>query len=107
MALIGIYGEHTVEHCPLNNPEVARQIVAFAEGDPGELLARHGIERIVSQYHSALEHTFLWVVEAADVHGVQAFCVEGGLAAFNTLRIVPLITFADHVVPEAKRIHGL
>lgn len=107
MALIGIYGEHTIEMCPLNNPEVARQIVTFAESDPSEMLARHRIKRVVCQYHSALEHTFLWVVEAEDVHGVQSFCVEGGLAAFNTLKIVPLVTFADDVVPEARRVHGL
>ena len=31
MALYGIYGSHTVEACPVNNLEVAKAFVAFAE----------------------------------------------------------------------------
>jgi len=107
MALIGIYGEHTVEQCPLHNRRVAEAMIAFAEGDQQGLMAEHGVERIVGQYHSALEHTFLWVVEARDVHGVEAFCIAVGLAASNTLKIVPLGTFEGEVVPRARRNLGL
>jgi hypothetical protein len=59
------------------------------------------------QYHSALEHTFLCVVEAEDPHVIQAFCVATGLAAIKALRIVPLITFQEGVIPGLTKIHAL
>ena len=65
------------------------------------------INSIVGQYHSALEHTFLWVVEAEDSNMIQDFCVATGVATFNKLKIVPLITFLDGVIPGLKKIHSL
>ena len=65
------------------------------------------INSIVGQYHSALEHTFLWVVEAEDPHMIQDFCVTTGVATFNKLKIVPLITFREGVIPGLKKIHSL
>ena len=54
-------------------------------------------------YHSPLEHTFLWVVDADDPHMVQQFCIDAGIAKFNAAKIVPLITFKD-VVEWCKKI---
>lgn len=107
MALYGVYGSHTVEACPVNNLENAKTLVSFAESDPTSLLSKYRINDVLSQYHSAFEHTLLWVVDAEDAHLIQDFCLETGLASFNKLKIVPLITFADGVIPLLKKVHNL
>ena len=107
MALYGIYGSHTTEACPWNNIETARRLNELSEEVLGRTAQEHGVREIIAQYHSALEHTFLWVVDADDAHQVQAFCVAGGLASINKLTIVPLITFREGVIPGLRKIHGL
>ena len=64
------------------------------------------INKIVGQYHSGLEHTFLWIVDAEDPHLIQKFAVDSGTASFNEVKIVPLETFQG-VAEGAKKIHGL
>ena len=107
MALYGIYGSHTTESCPLNNREVAERVVAVAESDVQSTASKYKISEIVGQYHSALEHTFLWIVEAEDPHLIEQFCVETGIASFNRIKIVPLITFSEGVIPLVKKVQGL
>lgn len=108
MSLYGIYGKHTTEACPWNNIKTAKRLLdLIEERDLGGLTAPFKINAIVGQYHSALEHTFLWVVDAEDPHMIQDFCVSTGMAAFNELKIVPLITFMEGVIPGLKKIHSL
>ena len=107
MALYGVYGSHTTESCPLNNREVATRVVQLSKMDLSPLLTKYKINKVVAQYHSALEHTLVWVFEAEDPHLIQGFCVESGLASFNKLTIVPLMTFGEGVIPTLKKIHGL
>ncbi len=107
MALYGIYGSHTTESCPLNNGEVAKGVIALAESDVQSTARKYKINEIVGQYHSALEHTFLWIVDAEDPHLVEEFCIDTGVASFNRLTIVPLITFSGGVIPRIKKIHKL
>ena len=106
MARYGIYGNHTPETCPIYMPKYAKVFVEIAELDPEELAAASGIHQIEARYHSALEHTFLWIVEAEDPHLIEAFAVDTGLASFNTLEIVPVHTFAE-TVDRLKVAHGL
>ena len=107
MALYGIYGRHTTEACPWNNVTSAKLLKALAESDVDQAARDHGVHKIHAQYHSALEHTFLWVVDAEDPHGVQDFCVATGVASINELKIVPLITFREGVIDGIRKIHGL
>ncbi len=83
MSLYGVYGSHTVEACPVNNLENAKRLVSFAESDPTPLLSKHRINEVLGQYHSAFEHTFLWIVDAEDPHLVEKFAIEPGLASFK------------------------
>ncbi len=106
MALFGVYGSHTTESCPVNNVNIARGIVQQTPAGRESLAKKYKINKIVGQYHSALEHTFLWIVDAEDPHLIQQFCIESKVASFNRLRIVPLITFSE-VVEEVKKIHSL
>ncbi len=107
MALFGIYGSHTVEACPVNNREVAKGLVSLAERDLAPVLSKYGIDKILGQYHSAFEHTFLWILDAQDPHLLEEFALETGVASFNELRIVPLKTLREGVIPRIKKVHGL
>ena len=107
MALYGVYGSHTVEACPVNNLENGKRLVAFAEADPTPLLEKYKIHDVLGQYHSPFEHTFLWILDADDPHLVEEFTLETGLSSFNNLRIVPLKTLAEGVIPRVKAVHGL
>ena len=102
MALYGIWGSHTVESCPLNNAD-NRRVVLGAPPDLEPFAKKYKINKILGTYHSPLEHTFLWVVDAEDPHLVQQFCIDGGIAKFNAAKIVPLITFKD-VVALCKKV---
>ena len=106
MALYGIYGRHEIDQCPLNNAETRKFIAEVAKTDMSSVLPKYKINKIVGQYHSGLEHTFLWILDAEDPHLIQQFAVESGMASFNEVKIVPLETFAG-VVEGAKKIHGL
>jgi hypothetical protein len=92
MALFGIDGIHTTEACPLNNSNSAKVILNAENFNLEELGQKYKINKILGQYHSALEHTFLWVLDAEDPHLIQQFCIESGLASFNAVKIIPLIT---------------
>ncbi len=107
MALYGVYGSHTTESCPLNDRKVAERLVAFAEKDIASLASNYKINQVVAQYHSALEHTFLWVVDGEDPHLIQQFCIDAGVASFNAVKIVPLIKFNEEVIPLIRRVHDL
>jgi hypothetical protein len=107
MALYGTYGSHTVEACPLNNRPIAEKVAALAVSDLAAAARKYKINKILGQYHSALEHTFLWVVEAEDPHLIEQFCIDTGVASFNAIKIVPLITFQEGVLGRIKAAHGL
>ncbi len=106
MTLYGIYGRHEIDQCPWNNKERAKEVVEIANSDFASVLPKYKIHNIVGQYHSGLEHTFLWILDAEDPHLIQQFAVETGMASFNEVKIVPLETFAG-VAEGAKKIHGL
>ena len=107
MALYGVYGSHTVEACPVNNLKNGRLLVAFAEADMVPLLKKYKVHDVLGQYHSPFEHTFLWILDADDPHLVEEFAFEIGLSSFNNLKIVPVKTFAEGVIPRIRAVHGL
>ncbi len=106
MSLYGVYGSHTTEACPVNNKETAQKLVHFSKADLKPIANKYKINQVIGQFHSALEHTFVWVVDAEDPHLIEQFCIETGLASFNnSLKIV--ITFSEGVIPRVKRLHQL
>ena len=102
--LYGVSGSHTTEACPLNNDDNAKAVIAAEGINLEEIGSKYRISKIVGQYHSALEHTFLWLVEAEDPHLIQQFCIETGIAGFNAVKIVPMITF-DDVIKTVKKVN--
>ena len=103
MALYGIYGRHEIKDCPLNNAETRKMVIEITKMDMSSILPKYKINKIVGQYHSGLEHTFLWIFDAEDPHLIQQFAIDGGMARFNEVKIVPLMTF-DDVVSETRKL---
>ena len=104
--LWGIYGAHSKHDCPVNNRETAKEVVALSKKDLSPLMAKYGVKAIADQYHSGLEHTFLWVVETSEPHKLEEFAIELGVARWNDLKFVPERTFGD-VITDVRAIHGL
>jgi len=103
MALYGIYGRHEIKDCPLNNSETRKMVAKIAKMDMSSVLPKYKINKVIGQYHSGLEHTFLWILDAEDPHLIQQFAIEGGMAGFNEVKIVPLMTF-DDVIRESGKL---
>ena len=66
------------------------------------ITARFNVSKIVGFYLSVLEHEWVIIVEAESAHDIEALCIDAGISAFNTVKIVPLNNF-DVVM---KRIKG-
>ncbi|MEE8256688.1 MAG: hypothetical protein V3R60_02260, partial [Acidobacteriota bacterium] len=89
------------------NLAIAKKLISFAESDLSPLLSKYRINKVLGQYHSAFEHTFLWILDADEAHLIEEFTLEAGLASFNKLTIVPLKSFSTDVIPLIKKVHGL
>lgn len=103
MPLYGLFGEHAVESCPLYNGK-SRSTVLIISKCIDDVAKRHGV-RFLGMYHSALEHTFVWIADAEDAHRLQRFAMDLDIASFNALKIVPLGTFND-LVEACKRLES-
>jgi hypothetical protein len=64
-----------------------------------------GVKKIVGFYFSVLEHEWTIIVEAENAHGIESLCIDVGISAFNTVKIVPLTDFAEAVktIGSAKK----
>ncbi len=103
MALYGIYGRHEISDCPINKKENAIYTNKMLNTDMSPILPKYKINKIVGQYHSGFEHTFLWVFDAEDAHLLQQFAMDTGMTNFNELKIVPLMEFKDTVANAKKK----
>jgi len=78
-------------------------VAEMAKRDMSSVLPKYKINKVIGRYHSGLEHTFLWILDAEDPHLIQQFAIDGGMAKFNEVKIVPLMTFED-VVRETGKV---
>ena len=101
MALYGIYGRHEIKDCPLNNSESRKVVLNNINEDPN-VCTNYKINKVIGRYHSGLEHTFLWIVDAEDPHLIQQRAIDTGMASFNEVKIVPLMKFDDVIKVSAK-----
>ena len=103
MALYGIYGRHEIKDCPLNSAK-SRKVVLDPKNRGLGLtdFASYKINKVIGRYHSGLEHTFLWIVDAEEPHLIEQLAIDSGVASFNEIKIVPLMTFDDVVMVSEK-----
>jgi len=99
MALYEVFGSHTPEACPLNNTLNRKLVIEMSE-KLAELAQENHVE-LKEQFHSALEHNFVWIVENG--HTVQKFLIGLEWAKFNTMRIFPIGTF-KMLVEELRKL---
>jgi len=104
--LWGIYGAHNRHDCPVNNRDTAKEVITLSVTNLQPLMEKYGVTAVLDQYHSGLEHTFLWVVKTKEPHKLEEFSIELGVARWNDLKFVPERTFAD-VITDVRALHGL
>lgn len=102
--LYGIFGNHTTELCPLNN-NVNRVLMIDISKRLTDISTRNHVN-LKHQFHSALEHSFFWILDAENGHVVQKFMIELGMARFNSMKIFPIGTF-QNFVDECKKLEQL
>lgn len=91
--LFGVFAKHSPESCPLNNAD-NKAITALLDKKMKESMPKNGVEKILGFYFSVLEHEWTIIVEAENAHGIETLCIESGISAFNTVKIVPLTDFS-------------
>jgi hypothetical protein len=102
MPLFGIFAIHSPESCPLNNKQ-SRDTLIQIDDKIKTITEKFHVKKIHGFYLSVLEHEWVIIVEADNAHEIETMCIEAGISAFNTVKIVPLNNF-DVVM---KRIRGI
>lgn len=72
-----------------------------SDSNYGENAQKYGM-RVLQQFHSGLERTFLWVVDADSARSIEDLLTRTA-GRFNTIKIVPLITF-QCIIERCKQI---
>lgn len=98
--LFGIFAIHSPEACPLNNEQSRKKFIEIDE-KLKSVAIKHKVSRIVGFYMSVLEHEWVIIVEADSAHEIENLCIDAGISAFNTVKIVPLNNF-DVVMKRIK-----
>jgi hypothetical protein len=98
--LFGIFAIHSPEACPLNNKQ-SRETFMQIDEKLKSITAKYNVSKIIGFYMSVLEHEWMIIVEAESAHDIETLCIEAGISAFNTVKIVPLNNF-DVVMKRIK-----
>lgn len=99
--LFGVFATHRPESCPLNNKQ-SKDAMIRIDDKIKTLIERFHVKRIIGFYMSVLEHQWVIIVEAESAHELESMCIEAGISAFNTVKIVPLNNF-DVVMERIRR----
>ena|SRR2546422_5054271 len=90
--LFGVFATHNPELCPLNNKQSRDRMIEI-DNKIKSITEKFHVKRIVGFYMSVLEHQWVIIVEAESPHELESMCIEAGISAFNTVKIVPLNNF--------------
>ena len=102
--LFGVFAVHSPESCPLNNDK-SRQIFLGIDKKLEETLRKHNIDKLVGFYMSVLEHEWVIILDAKSAHDIETMCIDVGISATNTVKIVPLNEFStviDRITSGSK-----
>jgi 23S rRNA C2498 (ribose-2'-O)-methylase RlmM len=83
------------------NNSAARQKFIAMEDKLKNAPSSHRISKIHGFYMSVLEHEWVIILEAEAAHDIETFCIDVGISATSTVKIVPLNNFED-VVKRVK-----
>ena len=87
--LFGVFATHSPESCPLNNATSRDTFLKIGEKLKANSDKFH-VKKIVGFYMSVLEHLWVIVVEAENAHDIETMCIEAGISAMSTIKIVPM-----------------
>jgi len=91
--LFGVFATHSPENCPLNS-EQSKTIFLGIEKKLKDSMTKHNVDKLVGFYMSVLEHQWVIILDAKDAHDIEMMCVEVGISATSTVKIVPLNEFS-------------
>lgn len=92
--LFGVFATHNPESCPLNNKNSKRLFIEMG-GKLKSAQRKFRITKIIGFYMSVLEHQWVIMMDAKDAHDIEKFCIEVGISAISTVKIVPMSDFAN------------
>jgi len=99
--LFGVFAQHSPESCPLNN-EKSKEIFINIKGKLDLKIQNYNINKILGFYMSVLEHRWIIIFDAAHAHDIEQLCIDVGISAISTVKIVPM----NHYVDTLKRMQS-
>jgi hypothetical protein len=90
--LFGVSAVHSPELCPLHN-KVSKKIFLELEKKIKANQKKLNIAKIVGFYVSVLEHEWVVIVDAKNAHDIEQLCINVGISAISTVKIVPINDF--------------
>ncbi len=94
--LFGVSAFHSPESCPLNN-QTSKKIFLDIQTKMDSNMSKFNINKIIGFYMSVLEHQWIIIFDAASAHEIEQFCIEVGISAISTVKIVPVNLFTDTI----------
>lgn len=91
--LFGVFAVHSPESCPLNNKN-SKKIFLRIDKKLKDNIKKHKIKEILGFYMSVLEHQWVIILDANSAHDVETLCIDVGISATSTVKIVPLNEFS-------------
>lgn len=91
--LFGVFASHSPESCPLNDKN-SKKIFLEISKKLDNSIKKHNIEKIVGFYMSVLEHQWIIILDANNAHDIETMCIDVGISATSTVKIVPLNEFS-------------
>ena len=91
--LFGVFASHSPESCPLNDAN-SKKIFLEIDKKLRNSIKKHNIEKIVGFYMTVLEHQWIIILDANNAHDIETMCIDVGISATSTVKIVPLNEFA-------------
>ena len=91
--LFGVFAVHSPESCPLNNKN-SKKIFLGIHKKLEKGIKKHNIGKFIGFYMSVLEHEWIIILDAKNAHDIETMCIDVGISATSTVKIVPLNEFS-------------
>ena len=94
--LFGVFAVHSPESCPLNNTR-SKKIFVDIQNRLKTNLKKNNITKLIAFYMSVLEHEWIIILDAKRAHDIEQLCIDVGISATSTVKIVPITDFREVV----------
>jgi hypothetical protein len=94
--LFGVFAVHSPESCPLNNDKSRGMFLQIQDKIEANL-EKFKVSKILGFYMSVLEHEWIIILDADNSHDIEKLCIEVGISAVSTVKIVPMNMYSDAI----------